>query len=118
MLSNLYQNPLATTQSKHRRKRKANLLQHNRKDQRQRAQRCSSTTRPPSSHTSNNEHSKPKYNLHAVENGVRFRAGPFAEAGAVLGQELVGDDDEGLETLLLVLDWRMLSAFTWLAGWV
>ena len=73
--------------------RPSNLLQHNRKNQRQRAQRRRSTARPPNSHASDDQHSKPEHNFHAVENGVRFRTGPFAEAGVVFGQELVGDDD-------------------------
>jgi hypothetical protein len=88
MLSNLFRNTSATyshttTQSKH--SKKFNLLQHNRQNQRKRTQRRSSTTRPSNPHTSDNEHSEPEHNFYAVENDVRFRAGPFAEAGAVFG---------------------------------
>jgi hypothetical protein len=87
ILSNLHHSPSATnfhtTEILYR--VMFNLLQHNRKDQRKRTQRRSSTTRPPNSHTSDDEHSKPEHNFHTVKDGVRFCAGPFAEAGAVLG---------------------------------
>jgi hypothetical protein len=81
-----------------------NSLQRNRKNQRERTQRRSSSTRPPDSHPSDDQHSKPEHDFHAVEDGIRFRAGPLAEARAVLGQELVGDDDEGFDALFCLLD--------------
>jgi hypothetical protein len=80
-----------------------NLHQHNSNHNRKRTQRRRSSTRPPNSHPSYHKHSKPEHNFYAVEDGVRFRAGPFAAAGAVLGEELVGDYEEGFDALFVTV---------------
>jgi hypothetical protein len=96
ILRNLHHNMSAheLTQPNRALQKTIHLLQHNRKNQRQRTQRRSSAVRSANSHTSDDKHSKPKDDLDAVEDGICFCAGPFVEAHAVLGQHLVGDHDE------------------------
>lgn len=63
----------------------------------QRAARSDTQLRVTPDHHERN--SRPEDNFQSIEDKVRLEAAPTMEADGVLGEDLVGQDDEGLGTL-------------------